>query len=175
MHAIYLAILQGFTEFLPISSSGHLILIPSMMGWEDQGLAFDVAVHVGTLTAVMWYFRTEIVNMTADWFDSIAKRQLVGESKLAWAVLWGTVPVGLAGLLFHDFIDTQLRSPLVIAWATIGFGLLQQVHGHFPRQSFTAMPILHNDRPEQSKSSRGSLQAPGGDQIITVVNGTEIH
>lgn len=121
---IVLALVQGFTEFLPVSSSAHLILVPVINGWADQGLAFDVAVHVGTLTAVMWYFRTEIVNMTVDWIESIAKRQLVGESKLAWAVLWGTVPVGLAGLLFHDFIDTQLRSPLVIAWATIGFGLL---------------------------------------------------
>jgi len=121
---IVLALVQGFTEFLPVSSSAHLILVPVINDWQDQGLAFDVAVHVGTLTAVMWYFRTEIVNMTVDWFDSIAKRKLVGESKLAWAVIWATLPVGLAGLLFHDFIDTQLRSPIVIAWATIGFGLL---------------------------------------------------
>ena len=121
---IVLALVQGLTEFLPVSSSAHLILAKELSYWQDQGLAFDVAVHVGTLTAVMWYFRTEIVNMTIDWFESLAKRQLVGESKLAWAVLWGTVPVGLAGLLFHDFVDTQLRSPIVIAWATIGFGLL---------------------------------------------------
>jgi len=121
---IVLALVQGLTEFLPVSSSAHLILVPVINDWQDQGLAFDVAVHVGTLIAVMWYFRTEIVNMTIDWFDSLLKRQLVGESKLAWAVIWGTVPVGLAGLLLHDFIDTQLRSPLVIAWATIGFGVV---------------------------------------------------
>ena len=124
LHAIWLALLQGFTEFLPISSSAHLILLPRLVGWPDQGLAFDVAVHVGTLSAVMWYFRIEIVNMFIDWLDSLAQRRLVGESRLAWAVLWGTVPVGLAGLLFHDLVDTVLRSPLVIAWATIGFGLL---------------------------------------------------
>ncbi len=121
---IVLALVQGLTEFLPVSSSAHLILVPVISQWQDQGLAFDVAVHVGTLSAVMWYFRNEIVRMTADWFESISKRQLVGESKLAWAVIWGTIPVGLAGLLLHDFIDTQLRSPLVLAWATIGFGLL---------------------------------------------------
>jgi len=124
IQVIVLALLQGLTEFLPISSSAHLIIVPVMSNWQDQGLAFDVAVHVGTLSAVMWYFRTEIVNMSIDWFDSLAKRQLVGESRLAWAVIWATVPVGLAGLLWHDFIDTQLRSPIVIAWATIGFGLL---------------------------------------------------
>lgn len=121
---IVLALVQGFTEFLPISSSAHLILVPVISNWQDQGLAFDVAVHVGTLSAVMWYFRNDIVRMTADWFESVMKRQLVGESKLAWAVIWGTIPVGLAGLIFHDFIDSQLRSPLVLAWATIGFGLL---------------------------------------------------
>ncbi|MDH5446268.1 MAG: undecaprenyl-diphosphate phosphatase [Gammaproteobacteria bacterium] len=121
---IILALVQGITEFLPVSSSAHLILVPVISQWQDQGLAFDVAVHVGTLSAVMWYFRIDIVRMTADWFESIYKRELVGESKLAWAVIWGTIPVGLAGLLFHDFIDTQLRSPLVLAWATIGFGLL---------------------------------------------------
>lgn len=121
---IVLALVQGVTEFLPVSSSAHLILVPALSNWQDQGLAFDVAVHVGTLSAVMWYFRPELAKMTIDWFDSVAKRQLVGESRLAWAVIWGTVPVGLAGLLFHDYIDTELRSPVVIAWATIGFGLL---------------------------------------------------
>ena len=121
---IVLAVVQGFTEFLPISSSAHLILVPVINGWPDQGLAFDVAVHVGTLSAVMWYFRAELGRMTVDWFDSLAKRQLVGESRLAWAVLLGTIPVGLAGLLLHDFVEHQLRAPLVLAWATIGFGLL---------------------------------------------------
>ena len=124
LQIIVLAVVQGLTEFLPVSSSAHLILVPVVSDWQDQGLAFDVAVHVGTLSAVMWYFRREIGSMTVDWFVSIGKRQLVGDSRLAWAVIWGTIPAGLAGLLFHDFIDTVLRSPLVIAWATIGFGML---------------------------------------------------
>jgi len=119
-----LALVQGLTEFLPISSSAHLILVPVLNGWADQGLAFDVAVHVGTLSAVVWYFRKEVASMSVDWFASIGQRRLIGESRLAWAVIMGTIPVGLAGLLLHDFVDTQLRSPLVIAWATIGFGLL---------------------------------------------------
>jgi len=124
LHAIYLALLQGFTEFLPISSSGHLILLPNLFGWKDQGLAFDVAVHVGSLIAVVSYFRHELVSMSTDWVLSIKRKQLVGESRLAWAVLWGTVPAGLAGLFLDDFIEMNLRSPLVIAITTIGFGAL---------------------------------------------------
>lgn len=124
MHIVILALVQGLTEFLPISSSAHLILVPVLSDWSDQGLAFDVAVHVGTLTAVVFYFRHEVTSMTGDWFKSVAHRQQVGESRLAWAVILGTIPVGLAGLLLHDLVETQLRSPLVIAWATIGFGLL---------------------------------------------------
>jgi len=124
IHIIVLALVQGLTEFLPISSSAHLILVPVLSDWPDQGLAFDVAIHVGTLGAVVWYFRTEVRRMTSDWFHSLKQRQQVGESRLAWAVIWGTIPVAVSGLLFSDLVDTVLRSPLVIAWATIGFGLL---------------------------------------------------
>ena len=124
LHAIFLALLQGLTEFLPVSSSAHLILLPRLLGWEDQGLAFDVAVHVGTLSAVVLYFRQELVTMTRDWFQSLLTRKNTANSRLAWAVLWGTIPVGLAGLLLKGFIENNLRSELVIAAATIGFGLL---------------------------------------------------
>ena len=123
-HVAFLAVLQGFTEFLPISSSAHLILLPRLEGWPDQGLAFDVSVHVGTLAAVVWYFRGELTVMARDWFRSVAERRAVGESRLAWAVLLGTIPVGLAGLAFKDVIETTLRSPVVIGWATVVFGLL---------------------------------------------------
>jgi undecaprenyl-diphosphatase len=121
---IVLALVQGFTEFLPISSSAHLILVPALTGWQDQGLAFDVAVHVGTLLAVVSYFRQEIVSMFFAWIDSLKTRSLTPDGRLAWAVLLGTIPAGLAGLLLKDYIEIELRSPLVIATATIGFGLL---------------------------------------------------
>ncbi len=124
LQAAVLALVQGLTEFLPISSSAHLILVPRLLGWPDQGLAFDVAVHVGTLSAVLSYFRRELVVLTCDWGLSVVQRQRVGESRLAWAILWGTVPVGLAGLLLGDWIENSLRGPLVIATATLFFGLL---------------------------------------------------
>ena len=120
---IILALIQGLTEFLPISSSAHLILVPHLTGWQDQGLAFDVAVHVGTLTAVVIYFRHEIRNMFFAWIASLGG-QHSEDSKLAWSVLIGTIPVGLAGLLFKDIIAEHLRSPSVIATTTIVFGLL---------------------------------------------------
>lgn len=124
VQALILALVQGLTEFLPISSSAHLILVPVLLGWPDQGLAFDVAVHVGTLAAVLWYFRHDIRPLWRGWTDTITHRQTSQEGRLAWAVLLGTIPVGLVGLLAGDWIETNLRSTLVIALATIGFGLL---------------------------------------------------
>jgi len=119
-----LSLVQGLTEFLPISSSAHLILVPLLTGWDDQGLAFDVAVHVGTLSAVVIYFRNELFLMTRDWLLSIRTFKQTAESRLAWGVIIGTIPVGIVGLLFKDFIETSLRSPLVIATTTILFGLV---------------------------------------------------
>lgn len=124
LHAVWLALLQGLTEFLPISSSGHLILLPSFLGWPDQGLAFDVAVHVGTLTAVLAYFRQDLQKLTRSWLGSLLTWKLDEHSRLAWGVLLGTIPVGLAGLAMSDVVSTALRDPMVIAATTIGFGLL---------------------------------------------------
>ncbi len=124
LQIITLALVQGLTEFLPISSSAHLILVPVLTAWQDQGLAFDVAVHVGTLLAVLLYFRREISVMFRQWLGSLIGRGLTAEARLAWAVILGTIPVGLAGLLLADFIELHLRSPRVIAATTIAFGLL---------------------------------------------------
>ena len=123
LQIVILALVQGLTEFLPISSSAHLILVPVLTDWPDQGLAFDVAVHAGTLAAVVLYFRRELARMLVEWFVSF-KGGLTPDARLAWAVLIGTIPVGLAGLIFKGVIETQLRSPMVIAVATIVFGLL---------------------------------------------------
>lgn len=121
---VVLAIIQGITEFLPISSSGHLILVPYFADWPDQGLDFDLAVHIGTLLAIIVYFRATLWAMATDWVRSILARHSIGQSQLAWAVFWGTFPAGIAGLLFREQIETTLRSPLTVAFTTIGFGLL---------------------------------------------------
>jgi undecaprenyl-diphosphatase len=128
LQIILLALIQGLTEFLPVSSSAHLLLLPVVTAWEDQGLAFDVALHVGSLTAVVVYFRAEISRMFVAWLESMRTRNLSSdtrqEAKLAWAVLLATIPVAVAGLLFNDFISTALRSPLVVAFGLIFFGLV---------------------------------------------------
>ncbi|HXH02754.1 MAG TPA: undecaprenyl-diphosphate phosphatase [Candidatus Competibacteraceae bacterium] len=121
---VILALIQGFTEFLPISSSAHLILVPNLFGWPDQGLAFDIAAHVGTLSAVLWFFRHELAALIRAWLGSLTGRGLSIEARLAWGVIIGTVPVGLAGLLFKDQVEHLLRSPWVIAGASILFGLV---------------------------------------------------
>jgi len=123
-HIIWLALVQGLTEFLPVSSSAHLILVPKLLGWADQGLAFDVAVHLGTLIAVVFFFRKDILKLFLAWIDSITGKGMSPEARLAWGVIVGTIPAGIVGLLFKDFIEVNLRSPLVIAIATIVFGLL---------------------------------------------------
>jgi len=122
--ALALAVLQGLTEFLPISSSAHLILLPVLLGWEDQGLAFDVAVHVGTLTAVVVYYRKDLAKIISAWLGSLIGKGFTDDAKLAWYVGLGTIPVGLVGISLSDAMQEALRSPLVIAGATIIFALL---------------------------------------------------
>lgn len=124
LQVILLALIQGLTEFLPISSSAHLILPSALLGWEDQGLAFDVAVHIGSLVAVLAYFRHDIIQLCKAWFSSLAGGGATPESRLGWHIILATIPAGLAGLLFADFIEAHLRSIGVIAGTTILFGLL---------------------------------------------------
>tara|TARA_R100000988_G_C3999360_1_gene167935 strand:- start:1033 stop:1881 length:849 start_codon:yes stop_codon:yes gene_type:complete len=124
LQILILAVVQGVTEFLPVSSSAHLILVPIVTGWQDQGLVFDVALHFGSLAAVVIYFRHELWVMALAWLGSLRTRKLDANSRLAWAVLLGTIPVGLAGLLLNDTIETVLRSPLYLAAGLIVFGVI---------------------------------------------------
>ena len=124
IQTITLSLIQGLTEFLPISSSAHLVLLPKLLAWQDQGLSFDVVLHFGTLCAITYYYRNSLLAMSQDFISSIQTRQLEGEALLAWGVLLGTIPVGLAGLIFKDSIELNLRTLEVIAFATLFFGLL---------------------------------------------------
>lgn len=135
LQIIVLAVVQGITEFLPISSSAHLILVPELLGWPDQGLAIDGAMHVGSLTAVLWYFRRGLWPMTRDFGRSLRGHGLTADGRLAWAVLLGTLPTALAGLLLHDLIEGPLRSAQVIAATTIVYGLLLLLADRTARQA----------------------------------------
>ena len=121
---VVLAILQGITEFLPISSSAHLILPSQVFGWPDQGLAFDVAVHFGTLLAVVWYFRNELQRMIVGWVTTGFTSAPNEDGRLSWLVAIATVPAVIVGLLGQDYIEANLRSTLVIAITTIVFGIV---------------------------------------------------
>lgn len=142
--AIWLALIQGLTEFLPISSSAHLILVPELLGWPDQGIVFDMALHIGTLIAVVYYFRHQLIAMTKSWLASF-RGQMDNEAKLAWGIIVGTVPIIIAGLFFADYVDKLLRSPMVIAAATIGFGLLLWLADRNARDSRTEYSLSWTD------------------------------
>ena len=123
--AIVLALVQGLTEFLPISSSAHLILVPALLGWPDQGLAFDVAVHVGSLAAVVAYLHRDLRELVSGWLRSVFRaRPFAPESRRGWMVIAATVPVGAAGLLAGEAVELHLRTPIVIAAANLVFALL---------------------------------------------------
>lgn len=122
--AVILALIQGLTEFLPVSSSAHLILPSQVLGWPDQGLAFDVAVHLGTLAAVVAYFRHDIISVVQGLLRAASEKRLNNEARLGFAVVIGTIPAVVIGFLAKDFIETSLRSSLVIACSTVFFGLL---------------------------------------------------
>ncbi len=122
---LVLAIVQGLTEFLPISSSGHLILAPHLFGFSDQGLAFDVAVHLGSLSAVLIYFRRDIWRIASAWLGALPPgRPQTAGSRLGWAIIVGTLPVVVGGLLLKSLVEGELRAPWVIAMTTVLFGLL---------------------------------------------------
>jgi undecaprenyl-diphosphatase len=121
-----LGIVQGFTEFLPISSSAHLRIVPALVGWKDPGAAFTAVIQIGTLVAVLAYFRGDIVRIARAWFLGLVRRRPVGEfdAKLGWMIIVGTVPIVVCGLLFKDHIETTLRSLYVVATALVVLAIL---------------------------------------------------
>jgi len=124
LEIVVLALIQGLTEFLPISSSAHLILPSVLLGWQDQGLAFDLVLNIGTLAAVLIYFRSEVISMSFAWVDSVKSKKQTQDSKLAWWIVWATIPAAAIGFFGKDYIEMYLRSGYVIAVTTIVFGLL---------------------------------------------------
>jgi len=145
LHLVILAIIQGVTEFLPISSSGHLVLIPATTGWDDQGAIMDVAVHVGTLGAVLLYFRHDVGRLfNGAW--QIATRRHSAETRLVWYVVVATVPLVIFGLVLHQTgAYDSLRSAKVIAWSMFGFGILLYAADRLGRfdMSMEAMSARH--------------------------------
>ena len=162
LQILVLAIVQGLTEFLPISSSGHLILSPYLFGFADQGLAFDVAVHLGSLTAVLVYFRRDVWQIALAWLGSLGSRgQMSEQARLGWMIILATLPVVVAGLAFKSLVEGELRAPWVIAATTIVFGLLLGVVDLRARRSRSLDRLTMND-----------ALLIGASQVLALVPGT---
>jgi undecaprenyl-diphosphatase len=161
LHILSLALVQGFTEFLPISSSAHLILLPTLSGWTDQGLAFDIALHFGTLLAVMTYFRHDLQKLALAGLQPQPSFSQPIQRRLFWLLALAVLPLILASLMLHHWVATQLRSPLVIAYSSIFFGLVLGLADYYGRQHYDLTKL----------SWRGALWI-GTAQAIALIPGT---
>ncbi len=124
--AILLGIVQGLTEFLPISSTGHVRVIPALLGWEDPGAAFSAVIQLGTMAAVLMYFRRDVVRITAAWLRGLTNKSLrrTPDSIMGWYIALGTIPVVVFGYAFRHQITGSARSLMVVAFALIIGGLI---------------------------------------------------
>ncbi len=161
LHIIILAIVQGLTEFLPISSSAHLVLLPGLLNWPEHGLVFDVAVHFGSLLAVLYYFRHEVHRMLCAWLDSLRGREATQDSLLAWWVIIGTLPTLVVGFAFQGSIEHLLRAPWIVATASIIFGVLLLI----------ADRVGSRQRDEYSLTLKDVLLI-GCSQVLALIPGT---
>ncbi len=153
VQAIVLGIIQGLTEFLPVSSSGHLVFIPHLFGWTDQGLAFDVVMHVGTLVAVVVYFRDRLWGIVKSFVgrghsESISvplKREegSINNRKLGWLLLLTIIPAGIVGLFFGDAIEANLRLPVVIGVGLIFWGVVLWIADYLSRKHGSTKALKH--------------------------------
>ena len=117
IQAIILGVVQGLTEFLPISSSGHLVLVPALLNWDSPGLAFDTILHVGTLVAVLAYFREDWVRLVRAGLRTLGVRRIAtSDERLAWFVLIGCIPAGVAGIAFGSFFESLFHEPRVAGY-----------------------------------------------------------
>lgn len=135
IQALVLGVVQGVTEFLPVSSSGHLIVIPTLFNWKVQSLFFDVAVHVGTLLAVLIFFRARII--------MLLRRVLEGDSKLLLTVVLATLPAVLLGVLFDDLVETVLRSPVVVVFNLLFWGVVLWVADVYRERARASVELDH--------------------------------
>jgi undecaprenyl-diphosphatase len=137
VEAVVLGLVQGLTEFLPISSTAHLLLASRVFGWGDPGAAFTAVIQIGTTIAVLIYFRKDIVNIVVTWAQSLFKPELRGQTaaREGWYIIIGTIPIGIFGFLFRNQIDSGARDLRIIAGAMIGVGLILELADRYGRRA----------------------------------------
>ena len=162
LEAIVLGIVQGLTEFLPISSTAHLRIVPAFAGWEDPGAAFTAVTQLGTMLAVVIYFREDLRRISGTWLRSLRDRSLRGslDARLGWYILLGTIPIGVFGLAFKDQIEDGARSLYLIGITLIVLGLVLLV----------AERSADHDRPLESVRTRDGVWV-GLAQALALVPG----
>jgi len=162
LHAIVLGIIQGVTEFLPISSTAHLIILPWIFGWDDGGLTFDIALHVGTLVAVLIYFIREWIQILGQGFGlNIGRDPVLSKNRnLLWLLALGSVPAGIIGYLFEKQAESSLRSPWVIGTTAILIGVLMWVADRSGRR-----------QKDLGHVTMGDALAIGAGQALAVIPG----
>ena len=124
LHAFLLAIIQGLTEFLPISSSAHLVLLPIIMQWQDQGVVMDIAAHLGSLFAVIFYFRHDLKKLLTSWVQSLNSEHKTSDSNFVWLLIWASMPIFIAALLVQAYLLPHIRNAVIIGIASIVFAIL---------------------------------------------------
>lgn len=142
LQAIALALIQGVTEFLPISSSAHLILPAKLLGWPDQGLAFDTAVHLGSLLAVIWYFRQDLKDIVSGLYRHVSSGVASEDSNLAYFVMIASLPIIPVGYAARFIIESEFRSVEVIAATTITFGIALWIADYYRKAESTPLTPL---------------------------------
>jgi undecaprenyl-diphosphatase len=145
--AIVLGIVQGLTEFLPISSSGHLRIVPAFLGWDDPGTAFTAVIQLGTMAAVLLYFRRDLVRIATAWLASLrdpARRSEL-DARLGWYLILGTVPIAVFGLAFKDQIENGARDLYLIGAMLVVFGLVLLVAEALSRRERDIATITRRD------------------------------
>ncbi len=160
-HALILGIIQGATEFLPVSSSGHLIFIPELLGWPDQGISFDVIVHLGTLCAVGYYFRDELIRLIKAVFSpSVSTRD---DRRFAWLLVAATIPAALVAALAGGRIESFFREALYVGLATIVWGIVLWFADRYARH--------HANRRLEDLTLRNAVFV-GVAQVLALIPGT---
>ncbi len=147
LQAIVLGIVQGLTEFLPISSSGHLRIVPAFAGWEDPGAAFTAVIQLGTMAAVVLYFRHDLLRITRAWLASLRDRSRRGEldARLGWYLIIATVPISILGLAFKDQIENGARDLYIIGTTLIVLGLVLLLAERVARRDRAIVTITRRD------------------------------
>ena len=149
LQAIVLGLVQGLTEFLPISSSGHLRIVPAFFGWDDPGAAFTAVIQLGTMAAVLLYFRADLWRIATAWLRSLRDPMVRGDldARMGWYIILGTIPISVLGLAFKDPIETKFRNLELIGTTLIVFGLVM----------LAAEAASRRDRPLREITSRDGL------------------